>query len=254
MAQHRQTTASDRALTISTEGRINYVYDDAYSPTRKYVAGTKIKGNLTGGVGHLLSRGPSIFPEAKQWIGKTIPANVIDAWLDQDNDEAEAAVDKLVTVPLNGNQYGALVDFTFNIGVGGFENSTLLRKLNKGDYNAVPAELRKYNKTHINGVLVTSNGLISRRAQEVAYWLGASGNPEPVVKKGNVQPTATEIGLPGPKKWEPGEIIGAGTTVATIAGAGFSTSGFLSYVFGGILILAVVVIAALAIKRFVFRG
>lgn len=244
-----ESTPEDRAFISSEEGRIPYVYDDAIYPTRKYVAGTKIKGNLTAGVGHLLSRGSKIFPEAKQWIGKTIPAAVIDQWLDDDLDEAEKAVHEKVKVSLKPRQRGTLISFTFNAGVGAFAGSTLLRKLNEGKYNAVPAELQKWTKTTINGKKVTSNGLVARRAREAAYWSGAE-QVLPIKPKTKVEPKSTEIAEPSVQKWTPTEIAGLGGSVVSAVVAGFSTTEpVLIYVFAGVLVLAVLIGASLFVKR-----
>ena len=58
-----------------------------------------------------------------------------------DADIAERAVNQRVQVVLTQYQFDALVSFVFNIGVGAFGGSTLLRRLNGGEYDAVPAEL-----------------------------------------------------------------------------------------------------------------
>jgi lysozyme len=243
-----QSTPQDRALIASEEGRVTFVYDDAISPPKKYIKGTRVKGNLTAGIGHLLSRGNSIFPEANAWIGKTIPASVIDHWLDVDLDEAEKAVHDLVKVPLNDNQRGTLFSFAFNVGVGGFAKSTLLKKLNAANYNAVPTELQKWTKTRINGVMVTSAGLVRRRSVEAAYWLG--GKKMAITPANDNKPAGTEIGELGPKKWTPTEMVGAGSTVASVAVAGFSvTEPVLVYTFAGILVVALLVIGAIVVKR-----
>lgn len=244
----RQTTAEDNTFTEHWEGKVKFVYDDAVSPARRWIKGTVVKGNLTAGIGHLLS--PA---EVAQWVGKPIPDNVIAQWYGDDNNVAEKAVNDNVKVPLSDHQYGALVDFVFNCGVGAFLKSTLLRKLNAGNYNAIPNEFNKYTKTRINGVLVTSQGLVARRAAEGVYWNTGTQLKKPANDNKTQQPQATEIAEPAPKKWEPGEIVGAGGTVATVAAAGFSTQGILSYVFAGILVLAVIVIGVIAIRRYWFR-
>lgn len=91
--------------------------------------------------------------------------------LRQDLREAETAVSGAVTVDLNDNQFGALVSFVFNVGVGAFRGSTLLRKLNARDYEAVPGELAKWNKARVDGVLRPVAGLSNRRAAEAGLWV-----------------------------------------------------------------------------------
>ena len=61
----------------------------------------------------------------------------------QDLAVSEAAVDRLVRVPLTDGQHGALVSWIFNVGEGAAAKSTLIRKLNSGDYDAVPVELMR---------------------------------------------------------------------------------------------------------------
>ena len=75
-------------------------------------------------------------------------------------------------VRLNGNQYGALVDWSFNAGCPGATGSTLIRRLNAGeDPNTVAAEeLPKWNKGRVNGQLVVLPVLVRRRATEVALF------------------------------------------------------------------------------------
>jgi lysozyme len=79
-----------------------------------------------------------------------------------DLEEAGDAVTRLVTKPLNDNQYSALVCFVFNIGQGKFATSTLLRKLNTGDYDGASKEFGRWN--HDNGRVV--DGLTLRRKAE----------------------------------------------------------------------------------------
>ena len=79
----------------------------------------------------------------------------------------EDAVSKLVTVPLNDNQFSALVSFAFNVGVGAFRSSTLLRKLNKKDYAGASLEFSKW----VKGGGRTLPGLVRRRNAEKALFL-----------------------------------------------------------------------------------
>jgi len=82
--------------------------------------------------------------------------------LQDDLAKFEKAVKNLVRVPLNQDQFDALVAFVYNIGVGAFSRSTLLSLLNQGNYEAVPEQLLRWNKA---GGRVLS-GLARRRQAE----------------------------------------------------------------------------------------
>ena len=83
-----------------------------------------------------------------------------------DLQEFQEAIDRLVRVPLEQNQYDALLSLVYNIGIGAFSKSTLLKKLNKGKYDQVPYELARWNKA--GGKVL--NGLVRRRAAEAELW------------------------------------------------------------------------------------
>lgn len=110
-------------------------------------------------------------------MGMTCTPEQALRWLRDDLDEAERAVSRLVKVPLNDNQFAALVMFVFNIGVAGFAGSTLLRLLNAGNYDAVPAQMMRWTKDRNpkTGKMQTVRGLVNRRAAEVSLW----GEPTP---------------------------------------------------------------------------
>lgn len=78
----------------------------------------------------------------------------------------EDAVNRYVKVPLTQNQFDALVSWTYNVGEGALKKSTLLKKLNKGEYDKVPYELARWNKADGNVL----NGLTRRRAAEADLW------------------------------------------------------------------------------------
>jgi len=86
--------------------------------------------------------------------------------LKEDVRHAENCVNQLVTVPLAQHEFDALVSFTFNVGCHALRKSTLLRKLNDGDYESVPAELARWDKD--NGKVVA--GLAKRRKLEGDLW------------------------------------------------------------------------------------
>lgn len=88
--------------------------------------------------------------------------------LNHDIEEAEAGIDNLLTKPLpNGNMYGAIVSFVFNVGIGAFKKSTLLKKLNKEDYTGAAKEFGKW----VKGGGKTLPGLVRRRAEEKALFM-----------------------------------------------------------------------------------
>lgn len=96
-----------------------------------------------------------------------------------DLQDAENGVDALVDVPLNQNQFDALVSFTFNVGRGALQRSTLLRHLNAGRYNAAAKEFDRWNKS-AGRVLP---GLVKRRSEEKALFLTPVAIPEPSRKR-----------------------------------------------------------------------
>lgn len=91
--------------------------------------------------------------------------------LRRDLEFAEAAVRRYVKVPIRQGQFDALVSLVFNVGIGAFRKSTVLRELNRGnDYVAGDAFLM-WNKATINGQLVEVTGLTRRRKAERALFL-----------------------------------------------------------------------------------
>ena len=90
--------------------------------------------------------------------------------LEQDIAIARAALVKYCTVPLTRNQEAALISFIFNCGVRAFARSTLLKKLNVGDYIGAADELLKW--IHVKSIRV--NGLVKRRKKEHNLFLAHS--------------------------------------------------------------------------------
>lgn len=83
-------------------------------------------------------------------------------WLREDVRDAEAAVLRLVDVPLSQDQFDALVSFVFNVGAGALEKSTLLRMLNSMDYFGAAVQFERWNKN--DGRVMA--GLTRRRKEE----------------------------------------------------------------------------------------
>ncbi len=119
-------------------------------------------GKSTIGYGHLIKKGEE-FPitgiaeeEAQELLAK-------------DTGYAQSAVCQAVVVPLTQNQYDALVSFTFNLGGTNLLRSTLLRKLNDGDYTGCAPEFLRWDR--VNGIIVA--GLTRRRKAEMELFLTA---------------------------------------------------------------------------------
>lgn len=93
-----------------------------------------------------------------------------------------SAVNRLVTVVFNQNGFDALVDFAFNLGNNALSGSTLLRKLNAGDFAGAADEFPKW--CHAGGKLVP--GLLRRRqAEQRLFQQGIPASvPTPVVPLG----------------------------------------------------------------------
>jgi lysozyme len=98
--------------------------------------------------------------------GQEITEARAEELLRMDLDKFEKGIERLITVPLNDNQFAALVSWAFNVGLGAAERSTLRRMLNAGSYHEVPAQLRRWNKA--GGVVL--KGLTNRREDEVRLW------------------------------------------------------------------------------------
>lgn len=95
-----------------------------------------------------------------------ITAEQAEWLLDDDVRLTAREVERLVTVPLNDNQFAALVCFTFNVGASNLAQSTLLRLLQRGWYEQVPAQLMRWNKARGEAL----GGLTRRRAAEAQLW------------------------------------------------------------------------------------
>lgn len=142
-------------------------------------------------------------------MGQTITEAQADNFLREDLQDAEAAVERLVKVPLTDGQFAALVSFTFNVGGGALAKSTLLKKLNARDYNAVPHELMKYK---LAGGRVLP-GLANRRAAEAGLWAKGSFVSSSSVPAEPVKPpvvTAAHVGATA---------MGTGALAATVKDA-----------------------------------
>ncbi|WP_312691151.1 lysozyme [Kosakonia sp.] len=116
-------------------------------------------GKWTIGYGHLILPNES--------FTRPLTQAEADALLRADLGSAERSLHRLVTVDLNQNQFDALVSFTFNLGAGNLQTSTLLRLLNAGEYSQAADQFPRWNKA--GGKVLA--GLTRRREAERALFL-----------------------------------------------------------------------------------
>lgn len=109
-------------------------------------------GVWTIGYGHTL--------DVKQ--GQVINDKQANIYLTEDLKQVEQVIAENVRVPLNQNQFDALASFIFNLGGGAFKRSTLLKKLNQGDYSGAALEFNRW--VHAGKTILP--GLVRRRKTE----------------------------------------------------------------------------------------
>ena len=125
----------------------------------------------------------------------------------------EAAIERMVRVPLTDGQFGALVSWAFNVGENAAARSALIRKLNALDYDAVPAELMRWNKI---GKRVVP-GLTNRRAAEAGLWARGSHVASATVAPVPAVATVADAAATGTGRAALG--VGAAGAIATAAQA-----------------------------------
>lgn len=112
--------------------------------------------------------GTIVYPNGnKVKQGDTCTLDQAKAYFKHDLAKFEKAVNDSVKVPLTQNQFDALVSLTYNIGSGAFKSSTLLKKLNKSDYQGAADQFPLWNKA--KGRIL--NGLTRRRTAERVLFL-----------------------------------------------------------------------------------
>lgn len=145
------------SLSLSPDG-LKFIATQEASKGPNLTAYLDQAGNPTIGYGHLLKPGEA-FPNG-------ITQEEASRFLAQDVSAAEQAVRRNVKVDLTPAQFDALVSFTYNEGASSLASSTLLHRLNSGDYAGAATEFANWDKVRVNHVLVSSPGLAGRRQRE----------------------------------------------------------------------------------------
>jgi lysozyme len=169
-------------------------------------------------------------------LGETITEAEASQWLVNELARVTGVVQRLVKVPLTDNQLGALVSFTYNVGDDAFAKSTLLKKLNAGEYAAVPAQLARWNKN--DGKVM--EGLTNRRASEAGLWA-----------KGEFVASNAVSALPGNpiKDLVTTENLTASGGLLTGAAALASGNGPVQIAVAVCLVIAVAVVAIIVVRK-----
>lgn len=117
-------------------------------------------GLPTIGYGHLIRKGEH------KMFENGISESAAGALLAKDVWVAERAVLRFIKVPLTDSQFDALVSFTFNLGGGALQRSTLRRKVNREEHYEVPDQFMRW--VWAGGRRL--RGLIRRREAEALLY------------------------------------------------------------------------------------
>ena len=138
----------------------------------KQSEGCKLKQYYCSANKSTIGYGTTILPN-----GKEVPADSICTideaimFLKHDLGVFENGVNKFVTVPINQNQFDALVCFTYNVGLGALKSSSLLRKINiNPNDESIKDSFLAYSKAKVKGVLTVLKGLQTRREKEANLY------------------------------------------------------------------------------------
>ncbi|HEX7314015.1 MAG TPA: lysozyme [Pyrinomonadaceae bacterium] len=169
-------------LIKSFEGFIDKLYNDP-------------AGHCTVGYGTLVHKGNCDGRSSEQPYTGGVTRDKATELLRQEAEQFQKVINDSVKVELNQNQNDALVSFVYNVGTGNFGQSTLLKLLNKGDYAAVPTELKKWTKARVDGKLVDLPGLVKRRAAEAELFQRAVGAAKAQSMSGGTTARAALVAL-----------------------------------------------------------
>ena len=148
----KQASRKGLSFLIAEEGFIPHAYNDPAN-------------HATFGVGHLLHFGPVTNEDRAKWGTKAQPKPraLVERVLREDLARRyEPAVRDAVSKALKPHQFDALLSLCFNIGTGGFKRSTVVRRLNAGDFKGAADAILMWNRPSI---------LIPRRRRERRLFL-----------------------------------------------------------------------------------
>jgi lysozyme len=150
-----QFTHIEENIMAITKSTLSYITEEEGKRNKAY---KDSKGLWTIGVGHLIR------PGEEHLIHATLTDAEVEELLRSDLKWCSEAVEGAVKVPLEQHQFDALYSLCFNIGGTAFKNSTVVRKLNAGDYKGAADAILMWNKPAV---------LEKRRKRERELFLGA---------------------------------------------------------------------------------
>lgn len=168
--------------------------------------------------------------------GMVITEQEAERLLRQDLSLFEAEVSRAVNAELSDNQFAALVSWAFNVGASAMRRSTLIRKLNQGDYVSVPSELARWNKVG-NRV---EPGLSNRRAAEAGLWVRGDFVTSRYVEPAEPTKQSTAVGA---------SQLGGVAAAAAAAAPAITSLGGLHWAVGVALVAGAVALAAVWLLR-----
>jgi len=108
----------------------------------------------------------------KVQLGDKIDVDTAIRWMRIEMGRIEPKIKALIKVPINNNQLNALISFVYNVGIGAFRDSTLLRLLNQGKPKSeVAAQFDRWIFGTKNGQRIRLEGLVRRRKDEKELFL-----------------------------------------------------------------------------------
>jgi GH24 family phage-related lysozyme (muramidase) len=203
-------------------------------------------GVWTIGVGHTSAAGSPSVTE-----GMTITAAESATILARDLAAFELGVERMLEVEVSQAQFDVLVSFAFNCGLGALKKSTLLKRVNEGNFDAVPAELMKW--TRAGGKEVA--GLVRRRRAEAKLWRGIDTEQPVDILEARLKPEKPKPARSITQSREANTAAAAGG-LGTIALAQEviplvkETGNFIEAMTPTVAILVVIIVAAVAIWWF----
>nr|WP_276898505.1 lysozyme [Pedobacter kyonggii] len=138
--------------------------EEGFMP-KKYKDGF-IKGVQQYSIGY----GHQIRPNESSLLTATLTEAQASAMLIKDLKSYEAAVNNNAKIPLNQNQFDAMVSFAYNAGTGAVAKVLNTWNTSKGDSVKTMAHLNQYHKWTVNGVLQVNKTLVARRKREATLF------------------------------------------------------------------------------------